>query len=297
MRECATVEQVKDLIGPYNIDFTSASVLLFVDKTGKNLYVSGDELFLGEEGCFVQTNRRPGEKKECWRFEKASALLKNSYDATIGYCQSAMASVHQEREKNYVDTLYTTIYDLDHLTVHLYYFYNYVDEVVFDLKKELKKGDRIVNIPDLFPNNVPGKKYYTEYNKVNDMIKNLGGPQMADGDKGYADLKTAIANSFIWQGAFAHKIFHMAQYYLHEEIDFERAILLLKLNAEILTNGKAYADLGQAYMMNKQFALALENYLRAVALKPDDAQAKEQVEALKKMIAEKGESLQSFETE
>jgi tetratricopeptide (TPR) repeat protein len=294
MRECATVEQVKNLIAQYNIDFMTASVLRFVDKTGKNLYVAGDELILGEEDCFVQTNRRPGEKKECWRFEKASTLLKNSYEATISYCKTAMEGVHQERKKNLVDTLYTTIYDLDRSTVNLYYFYNYVDEVVFDLKKELKNGDRILNIPDMFPNNEPGKKYYTEYNKVNDMIKNLGGPQMTDRDKGYADLKNAISNSFIWEGAFTYKIFHMAQYYLQEKIDFERAILLLKLNVEILAkDGKAYADLGRAYMMNKQFALALENYEHAVALKPDDAQSEEQVTVLKKLIAEKEVSSKS----
>ena len=95
MQECATVDEAKCLLNRYNRCFWSASVLRFVDKTGKYLYVDGDSLIIGEKAFFIQPNVRPYEiKKNCWRLEKATRLLENSFDASIGYCTSVMDSVH-----------------------------------------------------------------------------------------------------------------------------------------------------------------------------------------------------------
>jgi tetratricopeptide (TPR) repeat protein len=286
MRECATVGEVKRMLEQYNLDFFSDSSLLFVDKTGRYLFASGDEIIAGEEPSFVQTNRRPGEKKVCWRFDKASAALANSAAATLDNCRAIMETVHQEREKTRVDTLYTTIYDPSRLTIHLYYFYNFKEEVVFDLEHELKKGDRVLNIPDLFHDNEPGRIYYTEYNRVLAMIRNLGAPEMKDREKGAVELIRAVDDSFIWTGAFTYKIYHMAQFFLNEKIDYARAILLLKTNVALMPkNDKTYADLAKAYFLDKQFDLALQNYSQAVTLNPANTMAAEQVVVLMQLLA------------
>ncbi len=283
MQECITVNEVKDLISRYNIDFWASAVLRFVDKTGKYLYVDGDSLIIGEKDYFVQTNVRPYENKKCWRFEKATRLLQNSYNADINYCKSIMDSIHQEKKSG--GTIYTTIYDLNSGKVYLYYFYNYNNVITFDLKEELKKGHRVLNMSDLFPNNAVGQKYYTEYNKILAKIKQFGDSLTTDINADIKVVKNEITNSFIDSYPFYYKISKNAEYYLNEKIDYRRAILFLRLNVEIYPDyWSAYNDLANAYFKDKQYPLALNNYLRSVELNPDNVLGKNQIEILNELI-------------
>ena len=63
----------------------------------------------------------------------------------MDYCTTLMDSVHQN------GTLYTTIYDLKNGKINLYYNHNYKNCISLNLKEELKKGNRILSIPELFP--------------------------------------------------------------------------------------------------------------------------------------------------
>ncbi len=283
MRECATVDDVKTMISKYNIEFLSSAVLRYVDKTGRYLYVDGDSLEIGEKEYFVQTNVRPYENKKCWRFDKATHMLENSYDATIRYVTSVMDSIHQET--NWGGTLYTTVYDVNNGKVYLYYFYDYTHMVSFDLKEELQKGERVLNIPDLFPGNDVGTRYFTEYNRIVTKIKQLGDPSMTDSDEKSKIIQNDIANSFIDGYPFYYKISKYAEYYLTDEINYPRAILFLKLKGEIYPYGWSdYNDLAEAYFKNHQYQLALENYIRSVELHPENIAGKKQIEMLKKLI-------------
>jgi len=283
MQECATVEEVKSMISKYNIAFLSSAVLRYVDKTGRYLYVDGDSLVIGEKNYFVQTNVRPYENKKCWRFDKATRLLEHSYNPTISYVKSIMDSVHQETK--WGGTLYTTVYDLNNGKVYLYHFYDYDNVVTFDLKEELKKGDRILNIPELFPNNEIGKRYFVEYNRILKQIKQLGDSTMTDVDGSYRTLKNDIANSFIDGYPFYYKISKNAEYYLTDKINYPRAILFLKLKGEIYPyDWREYNDLADAYFKNQQYQLAIDNYTRSVELHPDNLSGKNQIEKLKKLI-------------
>jgi tetratricopeptide (TPR) repeat protein len=283
MQECKTVDEVKSIISKYNIAFLSSAVLRYVDKTGRYLYVDGDSLVIGEKNYFVQTNVRPYENKKCWRSDKATRLLEHSYDATISDIKAVMDSIHQETK--WGGTLYTTVYDLNNGKVYLYHFYDYSTVVTFDLGKELKKGQRALNIPELFPNNEVGKRYFMEYNRILIQIKQLGDSTMTDVDGSYKTLKNDIANSFIDGYPFYYKISKYAEYYLTERNDYPRAILLLRLNVEIYSDyWKSYDALGEAYTKNKQYQLALNNYLRSVELNPDNTSGKKQIDYLKKLI-------------
>jgi len=283
MQKCSTVEDVKNLFSQYNRSTWSSAVLRFVDRSGKCLYVDGDSLIISDKDIFIQTNVRPYENKKCWRFDKAARLLSNNYEATTGYCKSIMDSVHQEGK--WGGTLYTTVYDLDKATIDLYYFHDFKNVIKFDLKEELKKGDKILDIPQLFPNNDSGMKYYTEYNKILTMIKHIGDSLMIDETQSCNALKDSINNSFIERYAFISKIFNFGQYYLNENVDIRRAILFLKLYAELLPEyWKAYDILGDAYMKDKQFQLALNNYKRSVEIKPDNISGKKQIQILNELI-------------
>ena len=282
MQECKTVDEVKSIISKYNIAFFSSAVLRYVDKTGRYLYVDGDSLIIGEKKYFVQTNVRPYENKKCWRFDKATRLLEHSYDATISDIKAVMDSIHQETK--WGGTLYTTVYDLNNGKVYLYHFYDYDNVVTFDLKEELKKGYRVLNIPELFPNNEVGKRYFVEYNRILKQIKQLGDSTMTDVDGSYKTLKNDIANSFIDSYPFYYKISKNAEYYLTDKINYPRAILFLKLKGEIYPyDWREYNDLADAYFKNQQYQLALDNYTRSVELHPDNISGKNQIEKLKKL--------------
>lgn len=283
MRECSTVEEVRSLISKYNISFMSAAVLRYVDKTGKYLYVDGDSLVIGAKDYFVQTNVRPYENKKCWRFEKASRILENSYDTTINYVKSVMDSIHQETK--WGGTLYSTVYDLKNNKVYLYHFYDYENVITFDIKEELKKGDRVLNIPDLFSTNIKGEKYLTEYNRILEQIKQLGDSAIADVNKSYNTLKNDIANSFIDGYPFYYKISKFAEYYLTEKINYQRAILFMKLKGEIYPNGwREYYNIAEVYLKIQQYQLALNNYKKSVELNPKNESGKKQIDYIKKMI-------------
>ncbi|MFH0735268.1 MAG: tetratricopeptide repeat protein [bacterium] len=283
MQKCATVEEVKYLISQYNINFSGGAVFRFVDKTGKYLYVDGDSLSIGDEDYFVQTNVRPYENKECWRLDKATRLLKNYYDADINYCKSIMDSVHQE--KKWGGTIYSTIYDLNNGKIYLYYFYDFKNVISFDLKEELYKEDKVLNMPEMFPKNESGQKYFTEYNKILRQIKSLGDSLWTDGNNSYKAVKSAISNSFIDNYPFYYKISKLAEYYQLENINFPRAILLLSLNVEIIPNyWIGYYNLAEGYMKTKQYQLALDNYLRSVELNPNDTLSIKQIEYIKKLM-------------
>ncbi len=283
MRECATVDEVKLMISKYNIGFWSAAVLRYIDKTGKYLYVDGDSLIIGNNNYFIQTNVRPYENKKCWRTEKATRILKGSYDASLNFVKMVMDSVHQETK--WGGTLYTTIYDLNNGKIYLYHFYDYKTEVVFDLKEELKKGDRVLNIPELLPNNTTGNKYFTEYNRIMTKVKLLGDSSMTDISKGYNELKKEIVGSFIDKYPFYYKVSKYAEYYLTDKINYPRAILYLELKSEIYPNDwKDYQLLADAYYKNQQYEFALNNYKRPVELNQKNEIGKKQIEYIKKLI-------------
>lgn len=283
MQECATVEEVKHLLSQYRRDFWSASVLRFVDKTGHYLYVDGDSLVLGEKPYFVQTNVRPYENKSCWRLEKATRLLGNSYDASVGYCTSVMDSVHQAVK--WGGTIYTTVYDLSEGKVYLYYFYDFNNVVVYDLHQELKKGDRVISMPEQFPRSEFGQKYYTEYNKVLAQIRQLGDSSMTDEAAAINGIKNAIANSFIDSSPFIYKTWKYAEYYMTEKVDYSRAILFFKLIIEFYPDGwENHNAIANAYAKNKQYQLAISSYKRSVELNPDNLTGKTQIDDLKKLI-------------
>jgi tetratricopeptide (TPR) repeat protein len=156
--------------------------------------------------------------------------------------------------------------------------------VTFDLKEELKKGDTVLNIPELFPNNEVGKRYFTEYNRILKQIKQLGDSTMTDVDGSYKTLKNDIANSFIDSYPFYYKISKNAEYYLTDKINYPRAILFLKLKGEIYPyDWCEYNDLADVYFKNLQYQLALDNYMRSIELHPDNLSGKKQIEKLKKL--------------
>ncbi len=277
MKECSTAEQVKTLIDRYNLYFWSHSVWVFVDKSGDYLVVDGDSRVLGRNPYFVQTNFRQDEikdKKEitCTRYLKAMSLLNSRSEPSKEYCTALMDSVHQE------STVYTTLYDLDAGTIDLYNVHNYSHVVRFNIKDEMKKGKRVVRIPDLFPDVVnPAYKGMLNLKATFDSLA----LQFTEKDSA---RKNALINDLRSRGYVIHVLGNYGYEYLREG-DVQKAIGIFTLLKEMYpTMPHGYDFLGEAYMEKGQYELALANYKRSVELYPANVNGWQRIAVLQALM-------------
>lgn len=172
LQTCSKVTEVKDLLSKYNLESFHSSLLFFVDKSGQYLIIEGDSLIIGNEASYIQSNfyasctKDPNKVKIPFYQIGRKYLAKKPADTTLAYCTNMMNAIHQDFGE-FGGTLYTTIFDLEKGTIHLYYHFNYEKVVTFDLKEELEKGNKSINIPELFPENAKAQKQLEHYNKIN----------------------------------------------------------------------------------------------------------------------------------
>ena len=98
----------------------------------------------------VPENKRPCEwyRRSCQKYKIAESMIKEIDTPTIAGFRDILDATH--RETTFATTLYSNIYDLKEGVVHLYYLHDFENEVMFDLKEELKKGRHYYILPNLF---------------------------------------------------------------------------------------------------------------------------------------------------
>lgn len=168
--ECATVEEVLDLFGRYNLEFMLKFQMFVVDKTGDAAIIEGD-IIIRKSGSNqvvtnfyqskVEENRRPCEwhKPSCSQYKMAETMLSEYGTASVTHFRDILEATH--RNTLGARTLYSNIYDLKNGLVYLYYLHNFDNEVIIDLNEELKKGSHYYEIRSLFGKKATyGKKEY-----------------------------------------------------------------------------------------------------------------------------------------
>lgn len=185
MHECSTVTEVVDWAKKHQHLPYMHDQLHFADKTGDAVIISA-----GKDGEMVFTRKASGDtflistnfnvanpsnstEYPCWRFEKANELLGqlvkkegpiNDKDVT-----SIMDAVHVEGASW---TLETLVVDLVNSVMYLYYFYQYDNPVIINVKDELANPREAGSLSKLFPENVQKKaaeryKQLTKVSRVN----------------------------------------------------------------------------------------------------------------------------------
>lgn len=159
LQTCSNVTEVRNVFLKYNLKMFETALLLFVDKSGDYLVVEGDSLIVGNSPTYIQSNFYPSlTKKEddvkIGFYQKGRQYLnQNSAKTSLSYCTNVMNAMHQDSSNGGINrTVYTTIYDLQEMTISLYYQADFQTPIKFDLKDELTKENRQINIPELFPN-------------------------------------------------------------------------------------------------------------------------------------------------
>lgn len=106
------------------------------------------------DGYLVSTNfnlANPDNGTKGWRYDTATSMLKElstSGEFPIEFMGGVLEAVHLENLTSY--TLYSNIFDLKNGKIYLYYLAQYDELVDLDVAEELSKGQRIVEMRDIF---------------------------------------------------------------------------------------------------------------------------------------------------
>jgi tetratricopeptide (TPR) repeat protein len=286
MQKCQDIDDVYQLIEKYDLTtMLISSMWIFIDANGNYLVAEGDAITKGNDSKYLLSNFCPSQtpyldKVDIPSFQNGRKLMETKVDTTLSYLTALSDTLHQSFPQDLGGTLYTTIYDLKEKVIHLYYYHDYSKSISINLTDELKKTDTVLNIPDLFPNNISGKENFRKINKAKDFIKKLSNPEFSIS---YSKIKDEInaKDLSILVRLFENDI-NTIGYDLLNGKDKTPAINVFKLNVEYFPNSwNAYDSLGDAYFEDKNYDLALINYKKSLELNPNNQNA---INQIKKMI-------------
>lgn len=146
---CSNVDEVISFLNKYNLDILERSMLFFGDAHGNSIIVEGDSILRKEKDFQVITNFYQSQTKEvtCRRFIKATDILSSNKNISVDYCRDILEATHADGR---ISTLYSQVYDIKNMKIHIYNFHNYDECVIIDIREELKKGLSYYDLPTLF---------------------------------------------------------------------------------------------------------------------------------------------------
>lgn len=168
LHKCATVSEVKKYIERYDHSIFIDDVFIYIDSTGNYLIVEPYNLIEGDAPYYVLSNFCPSitaneKARNLERYRNGEDFLKNNkINTSLSLCKALSDTMHVCRNRNGDGTLLTSIWDTKKGLVNLYFYHDFDTTVQFNLTKELGKGDHVLNVATLFPNN-PEFNRLTEY--------------------------------------------------------------------------------------------------------------------------------------
>lgn len=159
LHKCATVDEVKSYIERYDHSIFIDDVYIYIDSTGDYLVVEPYKLIKGNDPNYVLSNFCPSitdndQARNLERYRNGEDFLRSQdVNGSLAFCRAVSDTMHVCRSRNGDGTLLTSIWDTKEGLVNLYFYHSFDTTVQFNLKDELAKGDRIMNIPEMFPTN------------------------------------------------------------------------------------------------------------------------------------------------
>jgi tetratricopeptide (TPR) repeat protein len=267
MQTMTKVEEVHEYLNQINLKDLQNGQLVFIDKTGKYLIIEGDEMFTGDEAektfsNFYYSQIQSLEDVTLPYFKKGQEFINTTkHKQNLGYCSEAMSHFSQS---GIAPTQYTTIYDLENLTIRVHLFQDFENYIELDLKSELKKDNHQTMISSLFPKDSKGVQHYTKYNNPERptllLEELLGNHQVTE-------------EELVSQG-FNHIINKLGYEWLKDIKNTDGAIKVFSYGIKLMPNNASlYDGLGEAYFEQKDWTKALINYAKSLSLNPDNKNA------------------------
>ena len=285
MHSYASIKEVKNYLSTIDLSGFTNSMVVFVDKTGEYLIVEGDELIIGNEAEQIFSNFYPSQTKSKTAvqlpfYQNGLKFVNNSTPKfSAEYCSSVMEHLSQAaipQFSSFSTTQYSTIYDLEKLTIRVYHFNNFDNFIEINLKKELKKGAHQLLLPELFPKNTKGYQTYLKYNDANNPISYLKEVWEKDSQKKKGKALKEYKKGF---AAFLNTVGYE---WLHDKKDTKSAIAIFTYGTELIpSNANLYDSLGEAFYKNKEYEAAVKNYKKSLELNPDNNNAIKMLQTIK----------------
>jgi hypothetical protein len=286
MKKCQNVHEVYALLDKFDMSDLNGGMLLYVEKSGKYLVVEVDTMMIGNDEHYLLSNFCPSRTTNTHDlkipyYQKGRRLMEKTIDTSLNYLTSLSDTLHQDWGKSLGGTLYTTIYDTDAGTVNLYFYHDYSKTVRFNLKDELRKKDRILVIPELFPENDEGQDHYAKYNTAKEIILSLAGSSaVADSLSLDNFIKTEGLSSLIY---FFELDLNDVGYALLKKGKTDAAIHVFKLNVNYFPKSwNCYDSLADGYMKAENYSLALLNYKKSVEMNSENKHGHKQIHKTEK---------------
>jgi len=167
MHECSTVTEVIEWANRHQRFQYMHDQMHFADKTGDAVIISA-----GKNGEMVFTRKQPGDgflvstnfnvanpanayTYPCWRFDKANKMLGQliNREGSLNFndITGVMDAIHQESSSWTIETL---VADLVNGVIYLYYFYQFDDPVIINVKEEFANPREAGPLSNLFPEDV-----------------------------------------------------------------------------------------------------------------------------------------------
>jgi tetratricopeptide (TPR) repeat protein len=288
MQNCQNTDEVYTFLSKYDLSPLYAGMLLFVDQSGKYLVVEGDTMIKGNDDKYLLSNFCPSKTKDVNdvnipMYQSGRKLMAGHVDTSLDFLKTLSDTLHQSWPGNIGGTLYTTIYDLNERTIHLYFYHDYTKSVTFKLADELnKKEDRVVvNIPKLFPNNTEGQDQLKRYNLTQEFFSKLKTPSFSKDSLKMAhficinDIEPFLP---LYEGEI-----NSLGYYQMDRKNYSCAVNIFKLNVKYHKNSSnAYDSLAEAYFKQKKFKESKEYYQKSLVLNPNNQTAIDHLKVLDK---------------
>jgi len=149
--ECADVRESIEIFSNYYCEDQYKAQYLVGDSKHNSIIVEGDSIITMVDNSLILTNFYHSNPDlggyPCWRYNLANEMITSNSSCTTYWIGSILSATHQEGK---YPTQYSQIYDLQNCQIYLFYYHNYEEFILIDLKKELNHGYRTFDIPALF---------------------------------------------------------------------------------------------------------------------------------------------------
>jgi hypothetical protein len=286
MEECSSVEEVLKLFDQYDVSGTWNGHYLVGDRFGFSAIIEPQTVIRKKGKYQIVTNffqsKIKSENPNCLRYRIASKLFEQSEKISIDLFRRILNAVHwEEYSGSMTVTLYSYICDLKKGDLYIYHFHNFEDVVKFNLREELKKGERSRSIVSLFPYETFASKRYFSQRTVGLLYERILKQGVKGGIALFNEIKRGDYKNYHLSVAGGHLI--ALGYELLKNDKTKESIEIFKYAVlKYPESSNVHYYLGEAYMKTGEKDLAIKNYEKSLKLNPKNKKAKKMLENLRK---------------
>jgi tetratricopeptide (TPR) repeat protein len=261
LSECATVDELLNLISKYNLMWQEKAQVLVADATGNFAIIHSNYIIrksdLKKNYCSLANyclRDTISKTFQCHRQGYAEMILSKKPSNSPALFRNILEKTAQTEITN--ATLYSQICDLTNGTFEPFQKYNFSDSRVLHLKNELEMGERTVEIKDYFQRNIADE--LSQYFEDKDFLR---------AEKTYDSLLISEQNSIDF--SFRH-LDDLGYKYIREK-KYEQANEVFKLNLKHNpTSDNALASLGISFLSLNELSKAKKYFKLAKQINPNN---------------------------